>query len=65
MQRSCRGRFGSFFSARRFRVAVIFKGLYEALSELLGVFSKRALVSVSPYLIGGVFVIDVRPNSHW
>lgn len=54
-----------FFSALRFRVAVIFKGLHGVSSALLSVLSKRVLVSVSLDLVGDGFVIGVRSGSRW
>jgi hypothetical protein len=56
---------GRFFRALRFMVAVIFKGPHRALSVPRGVFSNRALASVSLYLVGEGFVMGVRSGSHW
>jgi hypothetical protein len=46
-------------------VAVIFKGLYEALNAPRDGLSNRALASISLYLIGKSFVMGVQSGSHW
>jgi hypothetical protein len=49
-----------FFSALRFRVAVIFKGLYGTSSATLSISFKRSLVSVSLYLVGDDFIMAIQ-----
>jgi hypothetical protein len=56
---------GLFLSALRFMVAVVFRGLHKALSAPGGVFSTRALASVSLYFVGEGFVMGIRSVSRW
>jgi hypothetical protein len=53
-----------FFSALRFMVAVIFKSLQGSLPVSFKVLSKRALASVSLYLVGEGLFTSVQSDSH-